>query len=126
MEATFRSLTLQLTQISDQIISQPEAVNSQSKELMELVRAVDRFAKLTKGPMDYVMGLMTTMTQFTALRLFNEWNAADHIPVDDAISYEELAAKLDADVSLISKTSLAFKENSHLLTTQLQPGYLGT
>jgi len=40
-----------------------------------------------------------------ATRLFIEWKVFEHIPTTGSITYADLAAKVDADTSLISKTT---------------------
>lgn len=51
--------------------------------------------------------LMADFARTGAMHLFYSWGAFDYIPPEGTISYTDLAAKLDADVALISKLGRA-------------------
>lgn len=52
------------------------------------------------------MNAMSTIAQFTSIRLFIEWGVFDTLDVNgDAMSYEDLAAKVNAETALISMFS---------------------
>jgi hypothetical protein len=57
-------------------------------------------------PQDKLLLWLPQFTHITSIRLFIKWKAFEKIPTGDGAdtSYAELAAKLGADVSLISKT----------------------
>jgi len=68
-------------------------------------------AQLAKGvlesleqPTDMITDWIVRISQLMAIRLFNEWGALAHIPVDGAISYAELAGKIGAEQALLSKS----------------------
>jgi hypothetical protein len=52
-----------------------------------------------------VMWFMAQISSFTAIRLFLKWNAFEKLPIEKgaAISWAELADKLNGDVALISE-----------------------
>jgi len=74
----------------------------------DLVRVLDRLAgpvRDTREPHGMVMWFMAQISSFTAIRLFLKWNAFEKLPIEKgaAISWAELADKLNGDVALISE-----------------------
>lgn len=56
--------------------------------------------------MESLMNAMSTIAQFTSIRLFIEWGVFDTLDVNgEAMSYEDLAAKVNAETALISMFS---------------------
>jgi hypothetical protein len=72
---------------------------------MGLIKAGTELADAVSLPRDKLLLWLPQIVHITAMRLFVKWKAFEQIPTDDTanVSYAELAAKVGADVSLISK-----------------------
>lgn len=103
MEDQLQSLARQLTDLTETLRNDGAALKAHSAQLSELSRVARDLTQLTRGPMEYMMEILSALTQIPALGLLTEWGAFRLIPRDDAISYEALAEKLDADTALISR-----------------------
>lgn len=102
MEDQLKSLTHQLTQLTETIRSDAASLEGHSEQLSRLTDAANTFAKLNRSPFGHISEIMTNMVLVSSLALFNKWGAFDHIPSGDTISYQALAEKLGADTALIS------------------------
>ena len=58
-----------------------------------------------KESMDKLMGYVHALPALTATRLFIDWKVFENIPAQGSIAYTDLADKVGADVSLISRWS---------------------
>ena len=52
--------------------------------------------------------LLPQMAEFAAIRCFMHWGAFEHIPLQGSTTYKELAEKIGAEESLISKFMFMF------------------
>ncbi|UNI21335.1 hypothetical protein JDV02_007334 [Purpureocillium takamizusanense] len=104
-----RSLADDLNALAQQLDATSKGVRATSSSLDDLAderaRVVNAAEALLKDlkPADPVMTSMITMVQFTAVRLFVGWKAFDIIASAGTITIADLAARLDADVSLIRR-----------------------
>lgn len=97
------SLAQQLATTAESIRSNPASLESLEKERSKLVESAQALLKVLK-PADPIMDWMVTLVQFTAIRLFIGWKVFEAIPSDGSISHSDLAAKIGAEVPLISET----------------------
>ncbi|KAK3382753.1 S-adenosyl-L-methionine-dependent methyltransferase [Lasiosphaeria ovina] len=69
-------------------------------KVLEAARAI---IGAVEAPTDLLMQWVPSVTQLTAVRLFNQWKVFDAIPTESgsSISYKELAEKVNADVILL-------------------------
>ena len=107
MEGQIQSLTRQITDLTDTLRKDGALIKTHYAQLSELSRAASALTEQTRGPMEYIMGLASALSQIPSLALLTEWGAFRAIPQDDAISYEALAGKVDADTTLISRNTPA-------------------
>ena len=102
MEDKLKSLTDQLKELTLALRNHGPPTERPPAQLFELVQAANTLSHQCKGYVGYLNDISISMAQIPATGLFAEWGAFDLIPRDGAISYSDLAAKLDADTSLIS------------------------
>jgi hypothetical protein len=72
-------------------------------ECQRIVNAAQKILSVAKDPSGLGMEAFSQLTVITANRIFWEWGVFDEIPREGSISYRELAAKVDAELSLISE-----------------------
>ena len=75
---------------------------------LQIVSAANAILASVKDPAGIGMEAIGQVTLITANRIFWAWEVFDAIPIQDgsSISYEELAAKADAEVSLLGEMLL--------------------
>ena len=95
-------LAQQLSDVAQKIRNDPASLETSVKHKASLVGVGEAVLGLAKSPFDRLFESMAVMTQLTALRLFIKWDALELIPQNGTILYADLAAKLKADVGLIS------------------------
>lgn len=102
---TLDSLAQRLSQAAGGLRTGSLSLETDQFQRMGLIKAGTELIDAVSLPKDKFLVWLPHFTHITALRLFIKWKAFTHIPVEDgaAISYTELAGKLGADVSLISK-----------------------
>ena len=85
-------------------LTSPEGDNILDKaECRKIVNAAQKILSIAKDPSDLGMEVFSQLTVMTANRIFWEWGVFDEIPREGSISYRELAAKVDAELSLLSE-----------------------
>ena len=90
-----------LTETAQSIRDSPgEVTRDDRSRLSETAHGILR---ATQQPGDQLVDSFIGVVQLTAVRLFIKWNVFEKIPEQGSISYEELAAKVGAHTSLISK-----------------------
>ncbi|KAK3393405.1 S-adenosyl-L-methionine-dependent methyltransferase [Podospora didyma] len=74
-------------------------------ERTKLTKAAKDVIGALELPHDTMMSWVPALTQITAVRLFNKWKVFESIPLEPGatISYKDLAAKVGADVLLITR-----------------------
>ena len=98
-----RAAAAQLTAAVGELADPPAGSKELDKaQAANIVEAAQRILSLAKSPAGLGMEAIGQLSIITANRIFWEWNVFEAIPRDGAISYAELAAKVDADVSVIS------------------------
>ncbi|MBE3044149.1 hypothetical protein IMZ48_16575, partial [Candidatus Bathyarchaeota archaeon] len=102
MDEQLKSLTHQLTELTETIRNDGVALEGHSEQLSQLTDAANTFAKLTRSPFGHVSEIMTNVVLAPSMALFIKWGAFTHIPRGDTISYQTLAERLGADTALIS------------------------
>jgi Mn-dependent DtxR family transcriptional regulator len=65
------------------------------------------------------------MAEMGAIRTLMKWKAFDVIPAEGTITYKELAEKLDAEVSLVSKDLIHLFHKDKVITHKYRPHMLG-
>ncbi|KAJ0297089.1 uncharacterized protein N0V96_009820 [Colletotrichum fioriniae] len=97
LSETFNTLASQLSQLA----------SSTSNDVEKNSAAVDIAQKIltaTRGPIPDWMDRMINVMELTGLKLLLDWNALDMIPLEDSITYAELAKRLCADEPLLQKS----------------------
>lgn len=97
LSETFNTLASQLSQLA----------SSTSNDVEKNSAAVDIAQKIltaTRGPIPDWMDRMINVMELTGLKLLLDWNALDMIPLEDSITYAELAKRLCADEPLLRKS----------------------
>jgi hypothetical protein len=105
---TLDALAQTLAQAAEGLRSGSLSLETDQFQRMGLIKAGTELIDAVSLPKDKFLVWLPHLTHITALRLFIKWKAFTHIPVEDGatISYTELAAKLGADVSLISTSNV--------------------
>lgn len=96
LSETFNTLASQLSQLA----------SSTSNDVEKNSAAVDIAQKIltaTRGPIPDWMDRMINVMELTGLKLLLDWNALDMIPLEDSITYAELAKRLCADEPLLRR-----------------------
>jgi len=102
---TLDTLSQKLANAAEGIRSGNLSLETDIFQRMDLIKAGTDLIDAASVPKDKLLLWLPQFAHITAVRLFIKWKAFEKIPAEDgaAISYTELAAKLGADVSLISK-----------------------
>lgn len=107
-------MSTQMEVLAKQIADSVESLKRDNKSPEEeaqhravIAKSAHALAHLTKTPIEHLMDRFVIYTEDAALALFIQWKAFDVIPEEGTISYQKLASKLDADVSLISMEILS-------------------
>ncbi len=101
---SLEALAKRLTEVAAGLRSGNLSLETDAPQRMGLMSACVDVANTVSRPADKLLLWLPHFTHITAIRLFIKWKAFAHIPSGNSISYADLAAKLGADVSLISKT----------------------
>ncbi|KAH8881467.1 O-methyltransferase [Thozetella sp. PMI_491] len=72
---------------------------------MKILSTIQNMAAPLMEPQDEIMDMLPKLAKFSITGLFIKWGAFKAIPAEGTISYGELAAKLKADVNLITRFS---------------------
>ncbi|GKT46256.1 methyltransferase fsa4 [Colletotrichum spaethianum] len=96
--ATLSDLASQLSQLA-------ASSSSDAEKTKAAVTIAQNVLDLARGPKPDWMDRMISVMEVVVLKLFLEWKIFDLIPLDDSISYTNLARKLEAEVSLIKRLS---------------------
>jgi len=114
---TLEALAEKLSKTAQNLRSGSFSIETDTAQRMSLLKAGTDLLDAVSLPKDRVLTWLPQFAHITAIRLFIKWKAFEKIPTgDDAtISYTELAAKLGADVSLISKTPVSTSSQSIML-----------
>lgn len=99
-----KALAEQLSNVAKEIRNDTTlGFESDSEQRAKLIDAAKSIINAVNQPTDTFVDQSANICQLTASRLFIQWKAFEKIPQEGSISFKDLAAKLDADVSLISK-----------------------
>ncbi|KAK7433353.1 hypothetical protein QQZ08_000293 [Neonectria magnoliae] len=112
----------EFTEIAVGFRSKPESITLSREEHGKLAATANDILKTVKQPQERLMESMIVMAQLAALRLFIKWKVFEIIPVDGSISYGDLAAKLNAEESLITTgilNQVGTDEVAHTQTSKL-------
>ncbi|PNY29510.1 Demethylsterigmatocystin 6-O-methyltransferase [Tolypocladium capitatum] len=102
MASRMDSLAQQLSATAERVRDSPASLDGSEKERSKLVEYAEALLKVLK-PADPVMDAAVTLVQLTAIRLFIGWKAFEAIPSNGSISQSDLAAKVGAEVPLITR-----------------------
>jgi hypothetical protein len=104
---TLEALSKTLAKAAQDLRSGSLSLESDTLQRMGLLKAGTDLIDTVSLPQDKIVLFLPQIAHLTAIRMFIKWKAFEKVPTDDGatISYKNLAAKLGADVSLISKTS---------------------
>lgn len=102
---TLDALAQKLINAAEGLRSGNLCLETDTFQRMDLIKAGTDLIDAASLPKDRLLLWLPQFAHITAVRLFIKWKVFEKIPTEDgaAISYTELAAKLGADVSLISK-----------------------
>lgn len=99
-----RSAVAQLNAAIGEIEDQtPEDKEPDKALLLRITEAAQTIHSAAKSPASLGMEAISQLSLIAANRIFWEWKVFDAIPRDGSITYAELAAKVDADLSVISR-----------------------
>jgi hypothetical protein len=70
------------------------------------VSALKDAIEAVQNPQDAFIDQMVLVSRLVALRISVKWKVFDAVPATGAITYAELAAKVDSDEELVSTSSL--------------------
>lgn len=100
------ALAERLSKAAQDLRSGNLSLENDTTQRMGLIKASHDLIDTVGLPKDKALIWLPQCAHITAIRLFIKWKAFEAIPLDDdaAISESDLAAKLGANVSLISKT----------------------
>lgn len=103
---TLEALSKTLAKTAQDLRSGSLSLESDTLQRMGLLKAGSDLIDAVSLPQDKIVVFLPLIAHLTAVRLFVKWKAFEEIPIDNGatISYTDLAAKLGANVSLISKT----------------------
>ena len=109
--AELQKSAVELKAAIDEFVANPQADGAQIDQLRrrKIMDAASRVSGIVKDPADQWLDLLQAITLATANRLFSEWGVFDAIPPEGAISYSELAAKVNAEPGLISRRACEIK-----------------
>ncbi|CAM1510019.1 Fc.00g003540.m01.CDS01 [Cosmosporella sp. VM-42] len=69
----------------------------------KIIEAAEKIISVAKDPSDQGMDAIGQLTLIAANRIFWEWGVFDEIPPEGSISYSDLAGKVNADVSVLTR-----------------------
>jgi hypothetical protein len=72
----------------------------------KLLKAADGLIKTVQEPMEGYLDFLTSMANATVINLFVKWKVFEIIDAAGSISYDDLAKAVEADVALISMSSV--------------------
>ncbi|KAK3305268.1 O-methyltransferase-domain-containing protein [Chaetomium strumarium] len=115
------ALAQTLSGVAQKLRAGKVSLQTDTEQRMELVKAGNELINTVSQPEDKVHLYLTQLCHMTALRLFLKWDAFDKIPKGRrsdgtplTISYIQLANKLGADVSLITRLGKVLVANGTL------------
>ncbi|KAK1763876.1 hypothetical protein QBC33DRAFT_212787 [Phialemonium atrogriseum] len=82
------------------------SLETDANQRMGMIKAGAELVDAVSKPWDKILNWIPQFAQAAAVRLFIKWGVFQNIPTGngESISYEDLAAKVGAEVSLISKS----------------------
>ncbi len=83
-----------------------EAGGPDKADWQKIAHAAQKIHEAAKDPANAGMEGICQISLITANRILWEWGVFDEIPLEGSISYSELATKVDADVSLLSESTM--------------------
>lgn len=98
------------------------SLETNADQRMGMIKAGAELVDAVSKPWDKILNWIPQLAQATAARLFIKWEVFQNIPTGngESISYEDLAAKVGAEVSLISKS----RPSSFVLVTNPDPSLI--
>ena len=99
--ADLQAATDNLTTAVGEFVAGPDVDDKGQRQ--KIIEAAEKIISVAKDPSDQGMDAMGQLTLIAANRIFWEWGVFDEIPLEGSISYSDLAGKVDADVSVLSK-----------------------
>jgi hypothetical protein len=82
---------------------EPFGNDADKAQRRRIIDAAQKLITAVKDPADEWLDVAGQMALMGANRLFTVWKVWDEIPLEGSISYADLAAKVDAEVSLLCK-----------------------
>ncbi|KAH6856408.1 O-methyltransferase-domain-containing protein [Chaetomium sp. MPI-CAGE-AT-0009] len=113
---TLEALSKTLAKAAQDLRSGSLSLENDTLQRMGLLKAGGDLIDAVSLPQDKIVLWLPHFAHFTAIRLFVKWKAFEKVPIEDgaAISYTDLAAKLGADVSLITRFARVLVANGTL------------
>ena len=112
LPATSREARIQVTAATDELnvavkdfFAKPESFGNDvdTAQRRRIIDAAQKLITAVKDPADEWVDVSAQMALMAANRLFTVWKVWDEIPLEGSISYTDLAAKVDAEVSLLCR-----------------------
>ncbi|KAK4239080.1 O-methyltransferase-domain-containing protein [Achaetomium macrosporum] len=116
---TLDALAQRLAETAQALRSGSLSLETDTLQRMGLIQAGTDLVGAVSLPQDKLLLWLPQFTHITSIRLFIKWKAFEKIPTGDGAdtSYAELAAKLSADVSLITRIARPLVANGTLKQT---------
>lgn len=104
-----RKVAAELAAAVDEFVANPQANGTAIDQLQrrKVIDVAGRVQALVKDPADQWLDMVQGITLATSNRLFSEWGVFDAIPPEGTISYSDLAAKVDAEATLLCKVAIS-------------------
>ncbi|KAH6632016.1 O-methyltransferase-domain-containing protein [Chaetomium tenue] len=113
---TLEALSKTLAKTAQDLRSGSLSLESDTLQRMGLLKAGSELIDAVSLPQDKIVVFLPLIAHLTAIRLFVKWKAFEEVPIGDGatISYTDLAAKLGANVSLITRFARVLVANGTL------------
>jgi hypothetical protein len=107
------ALIERLNNIAQEIRDDPSlGFQSDVLQRARLIETATSIIDSVKQQLDSFVDQTSTICEITATRLFTKWKVFELIPAEGSIGFQEIAAKLDADVALIGTSLTMTRANS--------------
>lgn len=98
------SWAAQLSETAQTLRSSPGRAGLSLEHRSSLLKTGHDITQFSRRTEEYVLDTMASTVELVALRLLINWKALEMIPAQGSITYQELAEKVGAEVSLISES----------------------
>jgi len=101
------ALAAQLSDSAKRIRDGTISLDTNIAERTKIIKAAKEVVDVAKEQQEQFVDLYMVLVPLTVIRIFIKWKVFENIPVSGTISYSDLAAKVDADRSLIGMSPVS-------------------